>query len=148
VSERAVRSRSFALAWPPERALGLFTPEGERAWAEGWDPQYVFPRDGRTEAGMVFVTHHGGEETVWTMTRYEPASGLVEYVRTTPGNRTAIVLVQCAPFTQGRTRVTVQYTITGLGEGGDRYVREMDETRYGAMIEGWRAALAKLGATS
>lgn len=148
MSERAVRSRSFTLSWPAERALGLFTPEGERAWAEGWNPEYIHPRDGRTEAGMVFVTRHGGD-TVWTMTRYDTAAGIVEYVRTTPGSRTAIVLVQCAPLAPGRTRVTVQYAMTGLSEAGDRYVRdEMSEASYGEMIEDWRAALAKLGATS
>ena len=31
---------SFALNLPSERALGLFTPEGERDWVDGWDPAY------------------------------------------------------------------------------------------------------------
>ena len=149
MSERAARSHSFVLAWPVARAFPMFTPEGERAWAEGWDPQYLHPKDGRTEAGMVFVTRHGAEETVWTMTRHEPANGIVEYVRTTPGNRTAVVLVQCVPLGPARTRVTVAYTFTSLGEAGERYVREeMDEGRYRDFIEGWKAALEKVKPTS
>jgi hypothetical protein len=28
------------VALPPPRAFTLFTPAGERAWAEGWDPQF------------------------------------------------------------------------------------------------------------
>lgn len=143
VAERAVRSHSFILARPAHEAFGLFTPEGERAWAAGWDPRYLHPRDGRTEAGMVFVTSHGGEETVWTMTRHEPAAGIVEYVRTTPGNRTATVLVQCSPMGPGATRVTVIYAMTALDEAGNRYVREMDEGRYREFIDGWKTAIEK-----
>jgi hypothetical protein len=28
------------VALPPPRAFTLFTPSGERAWAEGWDPGF------------------------------------------------------------------------------------------------------------
>jgi hypothetical protein len=143
VAERAVRSHAFTLARSAREAFALFTPEGERAWAQGWEPLYLFPRDGRAEAGMVFTTAHGGEETIWTMTRHEPAAGIVEYVRTTPGNRTATVLVQCAPRGEAGTRVTVIYAITGLGEAGNRYVREMDEARYRDFIDGWKKAIEK-----
>lgn len=140
---RAVRSHAFFLERPAAEAFPLFTPEGERAWAAGWDPVYLHPRDGRTEAGMVFTTGHGGEHTIWTMTRHEPAAGIVEYVRTTPGNRTATVLVQCAPAGAGRARVAVVYAITALGEAGNRYVREMDEARFRESIDGWKGAIEK-----
>jgi hypothetical protein len=60
VAEHAVRSHSFVVAMPAARALRLFEPEGERAWAEGWEPHYVHPVDGHAETGMVFTTEHGG----------------------------------------------------------------------------------------
>jgi hypothetical protein len=141
VAERAVRTHAFTLDRPAGEAFALFTPEGERAWAAGWDPAYLHPRDGRTQAGMVFTTGHGGEETIWTMARHEPAAGLVEYVRTTPGNRTAVVTVQCGALGERSTRVTVTYAITGLAEAGNGYVREMDEAKYRAFIEGWKTAI-------
>jgi hypothetical protein len=140
---RSVRSHSFAVDLPAERAFTLFTPEGERAWAEGWNPRYLHPADGRTEAGMAFTTGHGQDETIWTMTRHDVAACIVEYVRTTPGNRTAVVLVQCAALGPGRTRVTVVYALTGLSEAGNAYIREMDEARYRAFIDGWGEAIAK-----
>lgn len=143
VAERAVRSHSFTLARPAREAFGLFTPEGERAWAQGWDPAYLHPRDGRTETGMVFVTRHGGEETIWTMTRHEPAAGLVEYVRTTPGSRSGTVLVQCAPLGPGATRVTVIYALTALSEAGNKVLRELDEKAYREFIDGWKSAIEK-----
>jgi len=140
-AERAVRSHSFVLALPMARAFPLFEPEGERAWARGWDPKYLHPVDGRAQAGMVFTTSHGGEDTIWLMTRHEPHAGIVEYARTTPGSRIATVLVQCARLDAARTRVTVIYTFTGLSEAGNGYVRTMDEARYAEMIDGWARAI-------
>jgi len=142
-AERAVRSRSFVLAAPMSRAFPLFEPEGERAWAAGWDPKYLHPADGRAESGMVFTTSHGGEDTVWLMTRHEPQAGVVEYARVTPGSRIATVLVQCARLDAARTRVTVIYTFTALSEAGNAYVRAMDDSRYGEMIEGWSRAIGE-----
>jgi hypothetical protein len=140
-AERAVRSHSFVLALPVARAFPLFEPEGERVWAKGWEPKYLHPANGRTEAGMVFTTSHGGEDTTWLMTRYEPAAGIVEYARVTPGSRIASVLVQCARLDAARTRVTVIYTFTALSEAGNGYVRSMDEAHYGQMIDGWAKAI-------
>ena len=145
-AERAVRSHSFVVALPTSRAFRLFEPEGERAWAAGWDPKYLQPADGRAEAGMVFTTSHGGEDTVWLMTRHEPQAGIVEYARVTPGSRIAAVLVQCARLDAARTRVTVIYTFTALSEAGNAYVRAMDDSRYGEMIDGWARAIEEAAA--
>lgn len=39
------RQASFTVELPISRARALFTPEGERGWAdEDWDPQYPDPR--------------------------------------------------------------------------------------------------------
>ena len=141
-AERSVRSHAFIVAMPAAEAFRLFEPEGERAWAHGWDPTYLHPADGAPEVGMIFTTTHGNESTVWTMTRHDLAAGVVEYLRVTPGSRVASVLVQCAPADGQRTRVTVVYTFTALSESGNEYVRAMDEARYRDFIEGWGTAIA------
>jgi hypothetical protein len=43
-----LRTTQITVGLPPEQAMALFTPEGERRWAEGWDPHYLEPdrRDG------------------------------------------------------------------------------------------------------
>jgi hypothetical protein len=138
---RAVRSHSFTVALPMAEAFRLFEPEGERAWAQGWDPRYVFPADGTPERGMVFTTSHGNESTIWNLTRHDPQGGVVEYLRVTPGSRVAVVLVQCAEIGPRKTRVTVVYTFTGLNEAGNEYVRAMDEAHYRAFIDGWATAI-------
>lgn len=143
-AERAVRSHSFTVERPAKLAFALFEPEGERAWAEGWSPTYLYPADGRAERGMVFTTAHGNESTLWTMVRHEPRDGIVEYVRVTPGSRIGNVLVQCAPLGERRARVTVIYTLTGLSEAGNALIRALDEASFRAYIDSWEAAIARI----
>ena len=142
-AEHCERSHAFTVALPVAQAFRLFEPEGERRWAEGWDPRYLHPADGRATRGMVFTTSHGNEDTIWTMVRHEPAAGLVEYVRATPGSRIGRVLVQCTPLDAARTRVNVVYEMTALTEAGNTRVRELDDPRYREFIDSWSRAIAK-----
>jgi hypothetical protein len=141
-AERTERSHAFTLAMPMRDAVKLFEPEGERRWAEGWNPAYVFPTHGRAEAGMVFTTSHGNAEAVWTMVRHEPQAGLVEYVRVVPGSDIGRVLVQCSSLDAGRTRVNVIYVLTGLSDKGNSKVLA-HAAHYEEYIDSWAAAIEK-----
>ena len=143
-AEHIVRTHAFTVAMPIARAYELFMPEGERAWAPGWDPTYLHPRDGMPQRGMVFTTGHGGEHTLWTMTRHEPAAGTVEYQRITPGSRMGSVLVECAAKDLTSTRVTVTYALTGLSDAGNQVLRDMDEAKFRAFIGDWERAIARV----
>ena len=140
---RIERSRDFILDMPMDRALRLFEPEGERSWAEGWDPVYLSPPGGHTERGMVFTTGHGDEATLWLMTRYEAEAGVIEYVRATPGSRIGTVLVRCTAEGAARTRVSVTYCLTGLSEDGNRVLADLDEAAYAAYIDSWAQAISR-----
>ena len=142
---RIERRGEFVLEMPVDRALRLFEPEGERSWAEGWNPTYLAPAEGRTERGMVFTTGHGDEATLWLMTRYEPEAGVVEYVRATPGSRIGTVLVRCTAEGAARTRVSVAYCLTALSEAGNRVLAELDEAAYAAYIDSWAQAITRTG---
>jgi hypothetical protein len=142
VAERASHRHSFLLPMAPADAIQWFTPEGERAWAEDWDPVYVHPAKGETEEGMVFTTAAGGEATLWLLTSYEPAAGRAEYARITPGSRVAVVKVRCEAE-GAQTRVNVSYTITGLSDAGNAYAREMSARRFAEYIDTWPASIAR-----
>ena len=142
-AERMVRTHHFELPMGPREAFYYFTPEGERAWAKGWEPRYLHPDDGRTAVGMVFTTGHGGEETLWTMTRHEPECGVAEYLRVTPGSRMGTVRVQCSESAHG-TRVTVTYALTALSPEGNATLRALDAAAYASFIESWKSAIEAL----
>ena len=103
-----VFTHSFFIPLPAERALHLFTPAGERAWAPHWDPRFPAGEhgDGAT-AGTVFLTG----ETHWVVTGR--GEDHVTYARVTPGVRAGTVDVRIAPEGAG-TRVGVRYDITAL----------------------------------
>jgi hypothetical protein len=137
VGERALRAHSFDLPLPVSEAFRFFEPEGERAWAPGWNPVYVYPATGQPEKGMVFTTGEGDEHTIWIVMGYAPGAGAVEYARITPGARIAMVRVQCSAVDAANTRVAVSYEYTGLSEAGNAYVRSMDPPAYEAFIDSW-----------
>ena len=141
-AEFVERSHAFVLPLPLVKAFPLFEPEGERLWAEGWNPTYLNPVDGRAVRGMVFTTDHGNEDTVWMMVRHEPPD-LFEYVRVTPGSRIGRVLVQCNALDPARTRVNVSYAITALTEKGNEMIRSLDQRAFEDFINSWEKAIAK-----
>jgi hypothetical protein len=111
---RYVCTGSLHVALPPDRAAALFTPEGERAWAHGWAPEY--PASG----GPVFTTDDGA--TVWV------ELGELRYARVTPGVQAGTVAVRCLPEGDG-TRAEVTYDLTALSDDADlaRFAAGFDE---------------------
>jgi hypothetical protein len=102
--DRVVCDGSIHVPLAPAATRELFTPEGERRWAPGWDPAYPGGHRG------VFVTH--GSATVWM------DLGGLRYARVTPGVHAGTVAVRCEPE-GGGTRARVSYDLTALGPHAD-----------------------------
>jgi hypothetical protein len=85
---------------PPDQAIRLFTPEGERAWVPGWDPHH--------HSDTVFTTH----ETIWVVLETGDAH-TVRYARVTPGRHAGTVEVRC----RDDGTATVTYELTALAPG-------------------------------
>lgn len=133
----------FSLSLPLGHVFPLFSPEGERAWVDGWDPEYLHPTHPSNAPGTVFRTRHDDEETLWLVLEYEPRLAEARYGRFTPGSRLGTVLVNCHEDGPARTRVTVRYSLTGLSPAGDAILRDLTVERYAAMLTGWQAAIAR-----
>ena len=88
---------------PPDDAIALFTPEGERAWVPGWDPHH--------HGATVFATGHAGADTIWVTTDREPRR--MRYARVTPGVHAGTVEVRCHPDGD-HTRAEVTYHLSSL----------------------------------
>jgi len=135
----ATQVRSFRLEAPLARVMPLFTAEGERSWAPGWEPVML---SGAVERGSAFSTRaHIGIETTWIVTDYRPAEGRVSYARLAQGSNIGLVDVICTAVPGGATEVSVRYTLTGVSEQGRAFVREfLEPEHYSRMIEEWRVA--------
>jgi hypothetical protein len=113
---------------PPDEAIALFTPAGERLWVPGWDP---------THAGdTVFTTEHDGTDTIWVIV--DSTDRRRRYARVTPGVRAGTVDVRCEPEGE-HTRVHVTYELTALGPDTD-----LDDfaAHYPQMLAHWERLIA------
>jgi hypothetical protein len=135
----ATQVRSFRLEAPLERVFPLFTAEGERSWAPGWEPRIL---SGAVERGSAFVTRaHSGIETTWIVADYRPSEGRVSYARLAQGSNIGLVDVVCTAAEGGGTVVSVRYTLTGVSDSGRAFVREfLEPTHYARMIDEWQTA--------
>jgi hypothetical protein len=135
-----VLRRNFRVDVPPAQAMHLFTPAGERLWAEGWDPEFPAGEqgDGGT-AGTVFITRHGDRETVWTVASREPLR--IRYARTTPGHLSGVVDVCCCDEEGDGTRVDVLYDLTALSPEGEHALHEFC-VGYDDYIDSWARDIA------
>ena len=139
MSAPASQTGSFHLDAPLAQVFPLFTAEGERAWAAGWDPQVL---SGGEERGSVFRTRgHDGRDSTWIVVDYRPAEGSVSYARLAKDSNIGLVDVRCSAAAGGGTDISVRYMLTGLSSQGQKFVREfLGEERYRGMIEEWRVA--------
>ncbi len=135
------RTGEFTLDLPLGHAFPLFSPEGERAWIPGWDPDYLHPDHPSNAAGTLFRTTHNGEETLWLVLTYGYTEAIARYCRITPGSRIGTVQVHCREEGLGRTRATVSYSLTGLSTAGNAVLTALTTEKYAAMLQDWRAMI-------
>lgn len=159
---RLAREHSFLVALPLAETFHLFTPVGEKKWAEGWHPIFASCDDEILAEGSVFTVTSaapsgGGEvHSVWAVSRYAPPFA-IEYRNVLIGLRATHIAVRCealaedagaatslpiASRARGCTRVTVRYVYHGLSEAGDAFIAQMTEEKFRAMIESWSTAVA------
>jgi hypothetical protein len=132
------RTAEITVSLPPEQAMALFTPEGERRWAEGWDPHY--PHAGRREGpGTVFTTSHGSHLTTWVMVDHGPER--IRYTRVVHGMTAGMIAVEVLGSQKEATHVRVTYDLTALSAAGESWLEAFD-AGYEAEIAAWSTEIA------
>lgn len=116
--------------------LFLFTPRGEKLWADDWDPQFPAPADDDTEPGTVFETSHGEQRTTWVVCAREPGRS-VRYARITHGQNAGTVTVTL----DGAGAATVDYDLTALSDGAATELARF-AAHYPRYLRHWEQAIA------
>ena len=132
------RTAEITVSLPSEQAITLFTPEGERRWADGWDPRYP-QRDRREGPGTVFITSHGAHQTTWVMVDHGPMG--VRYARVTEGMTAGTVAVDVVATPERSTHVRVTYDLTALTPAGDVWLESFNADYEDAIGE-WATEIA------
>jgi hypothetical protein len=136
-----VRQGHVRVALSPDRALDLFTAEGEIHWAPGWKPRYVTPPDGTPVVGGLWLTGEPPEEVIWRVQRFDRSARQAEYLRISPGNRVVVVQVSCAPDGTN-TLATVTYRVVALSDAGRVWLEGFTAESYAEMMREWERLIA------
>lgn len=116
--------------------LDLFTPEGERAWAAGWDPSYPAPAADDSEPGTVFQTRHGTHPGTWIVASREPGRS-IRYTRVIADQDAGTVTVTL----DSETQLTVSYDLTALSEPAAAHLAQFAAS-YPEFLAHWEQAIA------
>ncbi len=144
IAKQVSRTGNFVLPCSADDALPLFTPEGERAWIETWNPRPVFPKTIAFCRDTVFLEGLGAEEAVWTIVEADHQTHRAEYVRVAPASHAAHIVVKIDPIAEGQScQVTVSYTVTVFGEDSDALLAAFSEAAYADKMRRWQRQIGE-----
>ena len=127
------------VALPAEQAFALFTPSGEREWADGWDPTFPAPTLDDSEPGTVFETDAHGHRCIWLVTD-RVWGARIAYAQVIPGERAGSITVTL-DATEGGSDVEVVYEFTPLSEAGAHHLEQFADG-YGDYLRSWQDTIA------
>jgi hypothetical protein len=126
-----------------DNAFPLFSPEGERLWVPGWEPEILHPDDDTWREGQIFRTREEMGDAVWLITRLHRHSHQVEYHRIEPQRYVARVEVSCRALGDQATEASVTYSFVGLSEAGNREIAAMTQESFDAKMSRWTEWIAR-----
>jgi hypothetical protein len=140
LSKSVSHTAKFEIHRPVQAVFPLFTPEGEKLWAPGWDYVNLMGTN-PLKGDYIFLTRthdHAANEAIWIVKSYEPETHRVQYYKIEPGEKVGIVEVTCDPLSSGSTNVQVTYRYLGLSETGNQFVERFTKKDYEAFIGEWK----------
>jgi len=133
--KRHVTSTEMVLAARPERVFPLLCPVREREWIETWDARLVYSDSGVAELGCVFTTDDPhGRLSVWTVSRYEPERGAIEFVIVSPRLFVSTLAIALDADGEG-TRAVWRRAFTALSGPGERVIDRLAGPAYEAGMQ-------------
>ena len=150
-AERISKTASFIVNANIDEAFPLFGAFEERKWAPGWEPILIYPDKEIIEEGTTFkVKAHGhghghGDESefLWTVTKYDTTTHLVQYLVSTSNRFWTITVLGENTEEVLKTKVIVTYSYTGLNEKGNKLNKSSLEKMYENNLQDWAVAINK-----
>lgn len=138
-AEKVSKTATIILNEKIEKVFPLFGAFEERKWAEGWDPELIYPSTEIIEEGTTFKTKGQGTdepEFIWRVTKYQPEQFLIQYMVSTE-NRYWTITIICKPVDDNKTSAVVTYSFIGLNEIGNKYNKEALQRMYKHSLKDW-----------
>jgi len=120
-----------------EAVFRLFSPQGEKQWVPGWDPEFIHPPGADWKKGLIFRTREEKGDAVWIVTQFDPARHDVEYHRVEPELYVARIRVQCTRAAESITKASINYEFVGLSQYGNSEIAKMTQKSYDQKMKHW-----------
>ena len=143
VSRVVSHSEEFLLERDIGSVFPLFSPEGEKLWAHGWDYTHLLGSKD-LQRDYVFLTDshdHKSTQAIWIVADYDPVKHYVSYYKVEPGEKVGKIVVECFEQTNTSTLVKVTYKYIGLSDSGNQFVSSFTKEAYREFIGEWRSLL-------
>ena len=136
-SEHIELEHQIILDAPINKVFRLFTPSEERKWDRDFDPEFLYPENGKMREDAVFTTTADRQTTIWMVKQYTTYKHHIAYHRITPGVVAGIVDIKCNPYGE-QTSATIRYSFTTLSKDGIAFLEKWTGRFYKNYIESWR----------
>jgi hypothetical protein len=138
---RVKRSFTQKLSAPPEQIFPLLCPVRETEWVNGWDPRLVITRSGYIEPECTFVMPGEPQDSIWTVTHWDPEDWAVEFVKVTPEFTVGRIEIKLRAGEHAQTLADIDYTYTALSPAGSEFVEQFTAEAYEAFMKEWESEL-------
>jgi hypothetical protein len=126
----------------PDVVFPLLCPVREAEWLDGWQYTMLHSESGLVEEGAVFSTPGDGEaDTVWIVTRHDPADRAVEFTRFTSESRLCVLRICVTPDQPARSLVDISYRYVALTPAGDAFLERLTEESFRDAMTFWEASM-------
>lgn len=140
---RKIFRNNFEIEKPITRVFPLFTAEGEKLWAPGWDYVQIFG-DTNVNEDDVFLTQthdHAAADAIWIVKKYDSQNHFVQYYKVEPGEKIGLISVTCEKIDDTKTKVIVEYCYTALSSAGKNFLLNFSEKNYSEFIAEWKTLI-------
>jgi hypothetical protein len=126
----------------PDKVFPLLCPICEAEWLDGWQYKMIYSDSGLVEEGAVFSTPREGEpDTVWVVTKHNPAKHEIEFTRITHQSRTCVLRIGVSPKNENCSHVDISYTYTGISPSGNDFIDALTEEVFCEDMKFWEASV-------
>ena len=130
----------FDVKEPLPQVAPLFGAHRERVWAEGWEPQFVYPQPAADQKGSVFQVSRGAHKSTWITTIFDPEKGHIQYAYFVPDAMAVLIEIHLSVAPLSGTHVQVRYDRTALSPELNEHIRRQGE-QDAKSAEEWRTSI-------
>ena len=135
VSGHAGTEFRFSVNLPYDEAFPLFGAWAEQQWAPDWKPHFVYPNPPVDREGAVFQVNHRSHSSLWIMTRFDSATGHVQYAFVINIAVMTRIDIEVKRNGSDKTDVSVAYEWTAIDASAAEQVGVLAKQHEGAGAE-------------